>query len=261
MQITLRQLEIFAAICQEASITQAARRVGLSQAATSQALAELENQLQRRLFDRHGRRIAENAAGRDLLPAAIEVPPGVVARPMRDWERQVLFNLICFIALAVVGAAAAGEWIARSIAQLAKAARTIGRGEPTSPVATSLREVNDVGDALSRASHDRQRAEAAMRESDMRFRAIVDQDTAGISIVDLDGRFRFANRRHCEITGYSVEEIRQHVISQGSALMSLPPPDLNLALDKLNRLSEAVFLLKLLSQFHCCSCHRRNRRR
>ncbi|HZT30319.1 MAG TPA: LysR substrate-binding domain-containing protein [Bryobacteraceae bacterium] len=73
MQITLRQLEIFAAICQEASITRAARRVGLSQAATSQALAELENQLQRRLFDRHGRRIAGNAAGRDLLPAAIEV--------------------------------------------------------------------------------------------------------------------------------------------------------------------------------------------
>jgi DNA-binding transcriptional LysR family regulator len=73
MQITLRQLEIFAAICQEASITRAARRVGLSQAATSQALAELENQLQRRLFDRHGRRIEGNAAGRNLLPAAIEV--------------------------------------------------------------------------------------------------------------------------------------------------------------------------------------------
>lgn len=73
MQITLRQLEIFAAIDQEGSITRAARRIGLSQAATSQALAELENQLQRRLFDRHGRRIVGNAAGRDLLPAAIQV--------------------------------------------------------------------------------------------------------------------------------------------------------------------------------------------
>src|SRR5262249_57276598 len=100
----------------------------------------------------------------------------------------------------------------RSIAQLAKSARTIGSGEPTSPVATSLREVNDVGEALSRASHDRQRAEAAMRESDMRFRAIVDQDTAGIAIVDLDGRFRFANRRHCEITGYSIDEIREKTL-------------------------------------------------
>jgi DNA-binding transcriptional LysR family regulator len=73
MQITLRQLEIFAAICQEGTITRAAHRIGLSQAATSQALAELENQLQRRLFDRNGRRIVGNAAGRELLPAAIQV--------------------------------------------------------------------------------------------------------------------------------------------------------------------------------------------
>src|SRR5262249_38150642 len=47
---------------------------------------------------------------------------------------------------------------------------------------------------------------------DMRFRAIVDQDTAGIAIVDLDGRFRFANRRHCEITGYSIDEIREKTL-------------------------------------------------
>jgi DNA-binding transcriptional LysR family regulator len=73
MHITMRQLEIFQAIYQEGTITDAARRIGLSQAATSQALAELENQLRRRLFDRHGRRISVNAAGRELLPAAIRV--------------------------------------------------------------------------------------------------------------------------------------------------------------------------------------------
>jgi PAS domain S-box-containing protein len=120
----------------------------------------------------------------------------------------VLLNLIFFATLAVVGAAAGGEWIARSIAQLTAAARTIGSGNYALPVATNLREVNDVGEALSRASRDRQRAEAAMRESDTRFRAIVDQNTAGISIVDLDGHFRLANPRHCEITGYSVAELR-----------------------------------------------------
>jgi DNA-binding transcriptional LysR family regulator len=73
MQITLRQLQIFAAISQEATVTRAAQRIGLSQAATSQALAELEDQLQRRLFDRSGRRLKSNAAGRELLPAAIQV--------------------------------------------------------------------------------------------------------------------------------------------------------------------------------------------
>lgn len=82
MQITLRQLEIFAAICQEGTITRAARRIGLSQAATSQALAELENQLQRRLFDRNGRRLQANAASSELFPHAIEVLDRV-----RDIER------------------------------------------------------------------------------------------------------------------------------------------------------------------------------
>jgi len=89
MQITLRQLEIFAAIYQEGSITGAGRRIGLSQAATSQALAELESQLQRQLFDRNGRRIVGNAAGRELLPAAIQVldrvrgiEAGAVRRPL-----------------------------------------------------------------------------------------------------------------------------------------------------------------------------------
>src|ERR1700722_10348171 len=73
MQITLRQLEIFVAVYQDGSITQAARRIGLSQAATSQALGELEKQLQRKLVDRKGRRIVRNAVGQELLPAAIHV--------------------------------------------------------------------------------------------------------------------------------------------------------------------------------------------
>src|SRR5579872_6446104 len=73
MRITVRQLEIFRAIYQEKTVTGAAQKIGLSQAATSQALAELENLLERKLFDRHGRRIVLNAAGRELLPAAVQV--------------------------------------------------------------------------------------------------------------------------------------------------------------------------------------------
>jgi DNA-binding transcriptional LysR family regulator len=89
-QITLRQLEIFKEVWQSGTVSAAARRIGLSQAATSQALAELENQLQRRLFDRKGRRIAGNAAGRELLPAAIrmldqarEIQSGAGRPPLR----------------------------------------------------------------------------------------------------------------------------------------------------------------------------------
>jgi DNA-binding transcriptional LysR family regulator len=83
MQITARQLEIFAAVYREGVVTRPARRIGLSQAATSQALAELENQLQRRLFDRKGRRLICNADGRELFPEAIRVLDHI-----RDIEAQ-----------------------------------------------------------------------------------------------------------------------------------------------------------------------------
>jgi len=83
MQITARQLEIFTAVYREGVVTRAARHIGLSQAAASQALAELENQLQRRLFDRKGRRLASNAAGRELFPAAMQILDRI-----RDIETQ-----------------------------------------------------------------------------------------------------------------------------------------------------------------------------
>ncbi len=82
MRITLRQLEIFTEVYRAQTVTGAAKRIGLSQAATSQALAELENLLQKRLFDRHGRRVILNQTGRQLLPAAVEVLDRV-----RDIER------------------------------------------------------------------------------------------------------------------------------------------------------------------------------
>jgi DNA-binding transcriptional LysR family regulator len=54
-------------------VSSAAVTVGLSQAAASQALAELENLLERKLFDRIGKRLVLNAEGKRLFPATVEV--------------------------------------------------------------------------------------------------------------------------------------------------------------------------------------------
>ena len=91
MSITVRQLEIFRAIYQEQTVTAAAGKIGLSQAATSQALAELENLLGRKLFDRHGRRIVLNSAGRELLPSAVQVLDRVrdIQGPGADQPRRI----------------------------------------------------------------------------------------------------------------------------------------------------------------------------
>ena len=76
MRITLRQLSIFIAVADAGSTSAAARRVALSQSATSAALNELEAVLEARLFDRIGTRLVLNDTGRGLLPQARAVLDG-----------------------------------------------------------------------------------------------------------------------------------------------------------------------------------------
>jgi DNA-binding transcriptional LysR family regulator len=73
MRFTLRQLQVFVAIARGENVTRAAEALSLSQPATSAALAELEHQSGRPLFDRVGRRLRLNEHGRSLLPRAVEL--------------------------------------------------------------------------------------------------------------------------------------------------------------------------------------------
>lgn len=73
MHITLRQLEVFAAIVQAGTLAAAAERLCISKAAISMALQELERQLGCPLFDRIRNRLQLNPQGQLLLPLADEV--------------------------------------------------------------------------------------------------------------------------------------------------------------------------------------------
>ena len=70
LRLSLRQLEVFVATARAGSTRAAADRVARSQSAASAALAELEGDLETRLFDRVGRRLVLNEQGRALLPKA-----------------------------------------------------------------------------------------------------------------------------------------------------------------------------------------------
>ena len=70
MRLTLRRLQLFCAIARTGSTMAGAEAASLSQSATSAALAELESTLGTRLFDRVGKRLVLNDAGRALLPEA-----------------------------------------------------------------------------------------------------------------------------------------------------------------------------------------------
>ncbi|MTI16522.1 LysR family transcriptional regulator [Rhodobacteraceae bacterium RKSG542] len=73
MNVSLKQLKVFRAISQEGSITAAAELLNLTKPAVSMALAEMERQLGRRLFDRFNKRLLMNEQGHLLLPLADEL--------------------------------------------------------------------------------------------------------------------------------------------------------------------------------------------
>jgi PAS domain S-box-containing protein len=59
---------------------------------------------------------------------------------------------------------------------------------------------------------ERKRAEGALRESEERLRAIINQSNAGIASCDLNGRFLFANRKFREMLGYTDSELAARTI-------------------------------------------------
>lgn len=73
MRFSLRQLEVFAAIARQNSVSDAAETLAMSQSAASTALAELERRAGQPLFDRTGKRLRLNEVGRMLLPRALEM--------------------------------------------------------------------------------------------------------------------------------------------------------------------------------------------
>ena len=72
MKISLRQLQIFIAICKSGSTSAAAELISLSQSATSASLNELESLLNVQLFDRIGKKLVLNENGRQILPQAMQ---------------------------------------------------------------------------------------------------------------------------------------------------------------------------------------------
>src|SRR5205814_9605348 len=67
---------------------------------------------------------------------------------------------------------------------------------------------------------ERKQTETALRESEARYRVLVERMREGLAQVDNDGVLRFINDRFCEIVGYTREEL-----IGGSAEILLADPD------------------------------------
>ncbi|MGP3687483.1 LysR family transcriptional regulator [Streptomyces sp. IBSNAI002] len=101
MDFDLRDLELLAATAETGSLTAAATKLYVSQPALSQRLTRLEDRLGLQLFDRAGRRLVPNAAGRRMLAAARHILAELdsAERDLRDLRdgrhRRVRFTAQC----------------------------------------------------------------------------------------------------------------------------------------------------------------------
>jgi DNA-binding transcriptional LysR family regulator len=162
--LTLRQMQIFLAIADAGSTTAAARRVALSQSATSGALNELEALLGSQLFDRIGKRLVLNDSGRALLPQARALLGGA-----QQIESQ--FGL---------GAAAGGGTIGNSLR--IGASTTIGnyllpslaasylRAAPAAAIDMTIRNTREIAATVARLEVDLGLIEGPCHEPEVRAR-------------------------------------------------------------------------------------------
>ncbi|HTE19877.1 MAG TPA: PAS domain S-box protein, partial [Armatimonadota bacterium] len=61
---------------------------------------------------------------------------------------------------------------------------------------------------------ERKRADAALRESDERFRATFSQAAVGMCHLGLDGRWLWMNQKLCDIVGYTHQELRERTFTE-----------------------------------------------
>jgi PAS domain S-box-containing protein len=101
------------------------------------------------------------------------------------------------------------------IVGLANHAALVGRHGSVIAIEDSAAPIRDLTGNLAgavmvfRDVTTRRRAEAALTESELRFRTIFNQAAVGIAVTDLTGRFLQANQKFSDVFGYSVQELQQ----------------------------------------------------
>ena len=117
IRLTLRQLEVFAAVARGGTTRAAAGEISRSQSAASNALGELEAVLGVQLFDRVGKKLVINENGRALLPRAAGLLEGAQ-------ETEALFTTAHAAPLRLASSYTIGEYLLPDL---------IGRWKATHP--------------------------------------------------------------------------------------------------------------------------------
>jgi DNA-binding transcriptional LysR family regulator len=136
LKLTLRQLEVFAAVARGGTTRAAGDEIARSESAASNALGELESVLGVQLFDRLGRKLLINENGRALLPKVA----GILEEAA---ETQALFTAAHAALLRLSASYTIGEYMLPGLIAGWKSAH------PRSMVRAQIDNTHDVFDALT----------------------------------------------------------------------------------------------------------------
>ena len=157
LKLTLRQLEVFVAVARGGSTRAAADEVSRSQSAASNALKELELAVGTELFDRVGRRLIINEAGRALLPRAAAVLEQAA-------ETEGLFAAAHAAPLQLASSYTVGEYLLPGLIASWKTAH------PASRVRLKIANTHDVFEAVAAFEADIGFIEGSHTHPDLRVR-------------------------------------------------------------------------------------------
>ena len=123
--------------------------------------------------------------------------PGLAFADCLSFVRGRLPEVPLILVSGGIGEEAAVEWLKRGVSDYVLKDRLSRLGDV---LARCLREVD--------TRRSRQIAEAALRESEARFRATFEQVAVGIAHLATDGSLLWANERLCSLLGHFFDEIR-----------------------------------------------------
>ena len=154
---------------------------------------------------------------RDGWTAGLFVPNIVLEAPVRG----ILYSmglLSLTMTLASLGfALCLGRRLSVVMSGLVTSAQRVGRGEIVEKESFPVHEATAISEALHATSEELTSRNAALRESEIRFRGTFENAAVGVAHVGLDGKFLMVNQRLCEILGYPREELQTRAYGRPKA--------------------------------------------
>ncbi|HYD99277.1 MAG TPA: cache domain-containing protein, partial [Alphaproteobacteria bacterium] len=143
---------------------------------------------------------------------AVGIPTALVEAPLKRSLNALAAFGVAALGISALIATLFGRALARPIGALAEGGERLARGDEVTPVATSIREVDEAGRALAVASATLRQREAALRESEARLRALADNLPNGIvyqilATPDGERRFLYISRAVEAVLGVSAEAV------------------------------------------------------